>query len=173
MLAFDPGATRCGWAVVEKGKSDGYTYFDSGILGLARDVIGKEPYQAYRLRLIPYWVEHTADLLEEFEPDRVVTEIVPAVGGGNFVVATQGQLAGTVATVIQVVATINGVETTQLSAATTKRKIGGVKDASKVKVRNGVLATFPHLEFRRSEWVKVFDESDAIALGLCELGHAV
>jgi hypothetical protein len=40
-------------------------------------------------------------------------------------------------------------------------------------VRNGVLKLVPELESRRKEFVKVFDETDAIALGLCHLGYRI
>lgn len=174
VLAFDPGAARCGWAVVDSEggldpRSQPYCYRDSGISGLDR---GKdEKYQTYRLRLVAYWVERAPELLETHKPDRVITEIVPVVGGGNFVVATQSQLAATAATVIQAIAALNEVEITQVAAGTVKRKIGGVKDASKVKVRNGVLSLFPELEPRRSEFMKVFDETDAIAIAATEIGY--
>ena len=44
ILAIDPGAERCGWALLE----DGPTYIDSGILGLPRQ--GAD-FQLYRLEL--------------------------------------------------------------------------------------------------------------------------
>lgn len=171
-MAFDPGAKRCGWAVLEESvRKPTYMYINSGIIGLERE--NKEPYQDYRLRLVNYWVVESSDLFTEYEPDHIVTEIIPAVGGGNFVVATQSQLALCVVTTIQTMAVIHGIGYSQIAAGTVKRNIGGVKDATKVRVRNQILEVFPGLEPRKKEWTKVFDETDAIAIGLCELGYRI
>ena len=166
LLAIDPGAKRAGYAVLEHGPK----YVDSGILSVER---GDKEYQAYKLELIEYWTFQAQHLFEDYSPEFVVSEIVPAVGGGNFVVATQSQLAQCVATVIQALAYDAGIGVSQLSAGHVKRQIGGIKDASKVKVRNGVLSFFPELEGRRKELTNPSDESDAIGIGLCALGYHV
>lgn len=171
VLSVDPGAKRCGWAVIDD--YDVTEYVASGIYGLKREENDKgkaEAYQKYRLRLIEFWVEQTNYLLDSYEPDVVVTEIVPAVGGGNFVAATQSQLAQAVATVIHAISVNRGKEISQVAANQAKRNVGGVKDASKAKVREGVIHFLPSLEYRRSEWVKIADEPDAIAIGLCAIG---
>lgn len=170
ILAFDPGAKRCGWSVLEEAESKpAFLYIDSGIAGIVRGK--KEAYQEYRLRLVNYWVIKTETLLTRYEPDHIIAEIVPAVGGGNFVVATQSQLALCVVTTIQAVAVWEGIEFSQVAAGKVKRNIGGVKDASKAKIRNQVLDIFPGLADRRKEWMKTFDEPDAIAIGLHKLGY--
>lgn len=175
ILAFDPGAKRCGWAALDT-DGEGPRYVASGISGLSRTRNGKKAlYQEYRLSLIDHWIEETDKLYSEFRPDMVVTEIVPVATsrGSNFVLAADSQLVGTVVTTIQAMAKLEQIEVKQIAAGTMKRKIGGVKDATKPKVRNGVLSLLPELEPRRKEFMKVFDESDAIALALTQLGFAL
>jgi len=172
VLAFDPGAKRCGYAHVGDPWDDPVLY-RSGILGLDRTRNGKKaPYQEYRLDLIRYWTDQAWLLLKKIEPDVVVTETVPVVGGGNFVLAADSQLVGTVVTTIQVMAVLEGVPIVQVAANTVKKNIG-LDGTSKPRVRNGVLKVFPELEERRKEFVKVFDETDAIAVGLTHLGVKV
>jgi Holliday junction resolvasome RuvABC endonuclease subunit len=170
ILAFDPGAKRCGFAVLEESAAKPtFLYITSGISGIERGE--KEAYQEYRLRLVEFWVVEAANLLAQYEPDHIIAEIVPAVGGGNFVVATQSQLALCVVTTIQSIAVTQGIEFSQVAAGKVKRNIGGVKDASKIKVRNRVLEVFPDLANRKKDWIKVFDETDAISIALYKLGY--
>lgn len=173
ILALDPGAKRCGWAHLDE-TNRGLELYNSGILGMDRVVGGqKMVYQEFRLALIRYWIMHADELIRSCEPEALVSETVPVVGGGNFVLAADSQLVGTVTTTVQAVAFSNDLEVYQIGATTVKKQIGGVKSASKVKVRNGVLSFFPELEKRRKEFVKVFDETDAIAIGLTHLGHSI
>ena len=178
VLAFDPGAYRCGWAHVIDGW-DGPWVNRSGILGVERVRNGKKvPYQEYRLSLIDYWLDQAYMLLLNAQPEAVVTEIIPVVGGGNFTVATQSDLAATALTTIQAVAKLEGYEVIQIAANTVQKNIHAGKKPpsgkiSKVMVRNGVLKLIPELEARRKDFVKVFDETDAIAIGLCHLGYKV
>jgi Holliday junction resolvasome RuvABC endonuclease subunit len=180
VLAFDPGAERCGYCCLETGP----VYVGSGINGLKREsirtsptknklaVTKSEPYQGYRLKLIDFWTKRGVQLLDEFKPDEVVSETVPAVGGGNFIVAAQGALASTAITVIQCLCFQKGIPVKQIGATTVKTKIGGKKDATKVKVRDGVLSLMPEQAHRAKEWTKVFDESDAYAIALAYLGYS-
>lgn len=167
VLAFDPGAERCGYACLEPGP----VYVGSGINGVKREK--GEKYQDYRLRLIQFWTTNTARLLRSLKPELVVTEIVPAVGGGNFVIATQSQLAAAAATVIQSIAMLNEVPVKQIGATTVKARIGGSNKATKVKVRNGVLELMPEQKVKANEWKTVFDESDAYAIALAHLGYRI
>lgn len=163
-----------GWCVLESEgtKSKPPVSHGLGYFGLERQVNGsKLPYQEYRLKLLDFWIETTPNLLESYRPDKVVSEIVPVVGGGNFVVATQSQLAIAAVTVVQVVAKQYGIPVTQIGATTVKTRIGGDKKASKVKVRNGVFKIMPELERFKKEWVKMFDVSDAVAIGLTDMGY--
>jgi Holliday junction resolvasome RuvABC endonuclease subunit len=173
VLAFDPGAKRCGWACLDDHSHVGPDLAGSGVFGLERRLNGKkkEEFQKYRLRLLPFFVESVGDLIDEYAPQEIVTEIVPAVGGGNFIAATQSELAKVLVTVVQVIAYLEGIEISQVSAGTVKRNIGGKKDATKVAVRNGVFKFLPELAERKGEWTKLFDEPDAIAVGLCHLGY--
>lgn len=170
VLAFDPGATRCGFACLEM-KEDELIWHESGIFGVNRQRNNKtEEFQKYRLRLISYWVKNTLELLDRLRPDLVVIEIVPAVGGGNFVVATQSHLAATVGTVILAMANLRGIPVEQIGATSVKKKIGGSNKATKVKVRNGVHQLVPATKRRKKRWRNVYDESDAMAIALTALG---
>src|SRR3954470_4313696 len=98
VLAIDPGAKRLGWAVLEEtDKNKPPIYHGSGYFGVERGgndgKENKEPYQKYRLRLVDFWIKQAPIMFNRYKPDVVVAEIVPPVGGGNFVVATQSQLA--------------------------------------------------------------------------------
>jgi Holliday junction resolvasome RuvABC endonuclease subunit len=180
LLALDPGAERQGWIVFErseKSKSKPPISLALGYFGVPRnlkeskDKKDNTPYQEYRLSVIDLWTEQTPILLERYEPDEVVSEIVPPVGGGNFVVATQSQLAQTAITTVQVVSKQYGVPVYQVGATTVKANIGGNKKATKVVVRNGVFKLCPELEIHKKEWTKVFEVSDAAAIGLTHWGY--
>lgn len=176
VLAFDPGAFRMGYAVLqqEEGESKGCKRLGSGFLGLVRESneSGTEKYQDYRMRLIDFWISETPRLLNSYKPDVVVNEIIPAVGGGNFVVATQSQLAATAITTVQTVVRQQGIKVEQLGATTVKSKIGGKKSASKAAVRNGVIKLLPETKEFKKQWTQYFDEADAHAIGLTYLGYS-
>lgn len=180
VLAFDPGGIRQGFAVVGRSEDDDKskppTYYGSGYFGCVRHSNGSkdEPYQEWRLRILALWVDEASRLLREYKPDLVVSEIVPVVGGGNFVAATQSQLAATAITATQAIAVDRGVQIKQVGATTVKARIGRSKKATKPKVRDGVLELLPQLEHRRPEWTgdkAIWDEPDAIAVGLTHLGY--
>lgn len=169
-LNFDPGAERMGWSVLEAqpdSKGISVTYIDSGITECKREA--DEDYQPYKLRLIKFWTFVAPAMIEKHKPDVIVSEILPAVGGGNFVVATQSELAKAAVTVIHSQAFWNDIPVYQVGATTVKKVVGGKSKATKVGVRNGVIALFPELAPRRVDWIKVFDESDAIAIGATHL----
>lgn len=164
VLAVDPGAERCGWAVLD----DGPKLVQSGILRTPREDM---EYQDYRLYLEIRSLGYFDNLLYAYQPDLVVNEIIPAVGGGNFVVATQSYLANCVVTCLHACAYREGMKVEQISARTVQSKIavrGKSKKITKVQVRNGVIAHLPELKSRVSDLVA--DESDAIAIGLVALG---
>lgn len=161
VMAFDPGAARMGWAVLE----DGPTYLGSDIDGLTRGL--QESYQEFRMALIKYWSLTSYLMLQRWDPDVIVSEIVPVKGGGNFAIAGQSQLASTAITAVQSIAALCGYTFTQIGATTVKSKIAGNNKATKVRVRNSVLQIFPELHTK--DWRKVFDEPDAIACGLAYL----
>lgn len=166
VLSFDPGATRMGYAIIESGPK----YIGSGVLGVER---GKTSFQNYRLKVIRFWSEEGHRLLQSFYPDHLVSEIVPAVGGKNFSKATQSQLAVAAITAVHTLGYLGGYGVSQIASNTIKSRIGGHKDATKVKVRNGVIQLLPNLEHRLKEWRAsgIFDETDAIATGLAFLGY--
>lgn len=175
LLAFDPGAERQGWIVFERSEKDKNkppTHLGLGYFGVPRNVNGsKTKYQPYRLSVLDLWIEQTPALLDRYQPDEVVSEIVPPVGGGNFVVATQSALALCAITTVQVIAKQRGIPTHQVGATTVKTNIGGNKEATKVGVRNGVIEICPGLEEYKKEWTKVFEVSDAAAVGLTHWGY--
>lgn len=160
LLALDPGAKRLGWAVLEDGK-----YVDSGIWSCLRE--DGEPYQAYRLRLIEEASLWMRSCLILHEPDALVSEIVPVKGFNDM---GQSILAMTAVTAMQSICIDMGVPINQIGATTVKKEIGGTAKASKVGVRNGVWEILPELVSKRAEWKGVYDESDAIAIGLAYSG---
>lgn len=177
ILALDPGAERMGWCVLLR---DGKRFKSSircvasGFFGVAREPNSsttKTDFQPYRLSLLDFWIEKAAELIDRYEPTEIVSEIIPAVGGGNFVVATQSHLALCAITTVQVVAKQHGVPVRQIGATSVKKAIGGNGEATKVQVRNGVFLVLPELEDRKKEWTKVFDVSDAVAIGLSHMGY--
>lgn len=166
VLSFDPGALRMGMAVLETGP----THIWSSYSLHSRN----EDYQPYRLRLIEHWTKRTAELLKEFKPDLVMTEIVPPVGFGASGGNVQGQLAAAAITAVQAVTMIFEYPLKQISATTMKKRVAGDGRATKTKVRDGVLRLLPQLEWRRPEWTgkgAIFEEVDALGVGLAALGY--
>lgn len=172
VLAFDAGAERLGWASLSR-EENRACYHISGILALHR---GSAKFQEYRMELTRELINSIPALIKLTDPDEVVTETVPAVGGGNFVAATQSYLANTAITVVHTVAISMGIDVYQIGATTVQSRIAirppraSKRKATKVQVRNGVFQLLPELEDRKSEWTKVFDEPDAIAVGLVHMG---
>jgi Holliday junction resolvasome RuvABC endonuclease subunit len=166
VLAFDPGATRCGWAFVTT-RGGAPLYGGSGILGIPK--VGRD-FQSYRLAMERYFIAAIDLILDTYEPERVVNEIVPPIGSGNFV-GPQSYLVNIVATVIHNCAFRRGIEVKQISAGSVQKSIairGRSKKITKVQVRNGVIAQFPDL--KASIMKMRADETDAIAIGLAALG---
>lgn len=163
ILSLDSGAKRAGWAVLE----DGPTYIFSEVVHFPRG--DKEAYQFYRVNLANLWVKETKRLITIYQPDLVVCEIVPVYGMND---AAQGYLANVMATTVYATALCCGVKASQVSAVKVQNAIGikgKTKKMTKPQVRNGVLAMLPELEGRRKDWVKIFEEPDAIAIGLYTL----
>lgn len=165
ILALDPGAERMGYAFLDEGP----TYIESGIYRCPRQK--DEKYQTYKIRLEEFWSVEALPLLTRHPITTIVNEIVPAVGGGNFVVATQSELTKTAITAVHVIAFMNGVGVRQVAANKVKLSVTGNSAATKVGVRNGVIEALPELANKKSSWLKEFDEPDAIAIGLTWLGY--
>jgi hypothetical protein len=102
----------------------------------------------------------------------VVTEIVPPRGMNDF---AQGYLANVMATTIHAIAIYHGVKVEQVSARKVHNQIaigGKTKNPTKPQVRNGVLQLLPELkDSKAKEWVKIFEEPDALAIALWRLGY--
>lgn len=165
VLAFDPGATRTGWAVLEEGPK----YIASGVEYNPR---GDTKFQIYRMELSRFWVDRGLDLLLEYEPDVVVSETVPSRGAG---IPEQLYLANVQITIVHALAIMYGsCEVQQISARTVQKAIairGNSRKVTKPQVRNGVLSLLPELKPRLKEFIKVFEETDALAIGLWHLGY--
>ena len=172
VLAFDPGADRMGYALLETGPKEVMSGVEvhpsSGIKGVEKNE--GETYQDHRLRIIEFWAHTANSFIEEFKPDIIVNEIVPPTGG-NIANLIHRQKAMAAITAVQVVAIQSGIEIKQIAASTIKKNIGGSGKATKVAVRNGVLELLPTTERFKPEWKKVFDHSDAFAVGLTALGY--
>jgi Holliday junction resolvasome RuvABC endonuclease subunit len=174
VLAFDPGADRMGYALLETGPKEITSGIEShpssGIKGVEK--LEGETYQDHKLRIIEYWAHTSNDLIKFFKPDIIANEIVPPTGGnvGNVI---HRQKAMTAITAVQVVAIQSGIKIKQIAASTVKKNIGGSGTATKVAVRNGVIELLPSTERFKPEWKKVFDHSDAFAVGLTALGYKI
>lgn len=174
VLGIDPGAERCGFAVLHRNEQGQILMEDSGLVSFPK--YANETFQIYKCRLIEFWAQEADTLIGLYAPDEIAIEIVPAVGGGNFVAATQSYLAHTQATTLHAIAALNRYPVHQIGATTVKARIGGRKSSSKVQVRNGVFEILPEVEVKKkSEWKTqfregIYDESDAFAIALTHLG---
>lgn len=165
ILSIDSGAKRTGWAVLESGP----VYIASGVIYFPR---GNETFQEYRLNLARFWVNQSQELLAGWTPDHLVTEIVPSRG---FNIPEQGYLANVQVTTLHAIAIEQDIKISQVMARTVQSEIairGRGKKITKQQVRNGVISLLPELKSRVSDWVKVFEEPDALAIGLWHLGHS-
>jgi Holliday junction resolvasome RuvABC endonuclease subunit len=74
---------------------------------------------------------------------------------------------------VHTVAYDKGYRVEQIGATTVQAKIairGKGKKITKPQVRNGVINLLPTLKDKAAEWIKEFDEPDAIAIALAHLG---
>jgi Holliday junction resolvasome RuvABC endonuclease subunit len=160
VLALDSGALRCGIAVLSY-ENDKLTYLHSEIFGVER---GEQRYQDYRLSLIAAFADKAAFLVELYQPDVVVAEIIPVAGMSR--ASAQRQLAATASTAFLTVATARGFKCEQIAATTVKKALTGSGRATKTVVRNGVIASIPSLKKVLMDNKSISDEADALAIGL-------
>jgi len=121
------------------------------------------------MELTEHWIEEAFDLVEEYKPDVLISETVPSRGPE---IMDQLYLANVQITVLHAIAISYGVKVVQVSARSVQSKIALRKKDVKVtkpQVRNGVLLQFPELE-TRLKGSQIFEESDAIAIGLYFFG---
>ena len=156
MLAIDPGALRLGWALLN---TEPLTLIASGIQEVPKG--DDEKHGDYLDRLICHWTEEAHVWLLEERPDLIVTERLPVILSN--VQATSARIA---LTVIRSVAYRDGYPMVEIAANTIKKDLTGNGKATKVAVRNAVIATFPELEPRKRELTNPADESDAIGIGI-------
>ena len=167
ILSIDPGGEKMGWAVLDPGP----TYVGSGVLRWPRE---GQPYQPYRMYLTKQVRFEVALLIGLFEPEKIVCEIVPAIGGEGFMKSGQGYIANVVATTVHNVAMGCHIPVEQVGARSweakiAKRKIKSEK-ISKAKIRNGVLVHLPELKEDLSKYLNEWDRWDALGIGLFTLG---
>jgi Holliday junction resolvasome RuvABC endonuclease subunit len=167
ILSIDPGGERCGWAVLDPGP----TYVASGVLSWPRN---GQVYQSYRMDLTNYARDAFLDLVEIYEPEKVVVEIVPAVGSVGFMSSGQGYIANVVATTMHNIAHQVEVPVEQVSARAWESKIakrGKSKKITKAQIRNGVLVHLPKLKQKLAAHLNEWDRWDSVAIGLFALGY--
>lgn len=162
VLAYDSGAIRAGWGVVDEGP----TYIDSGVIHTPRPKT--ELFQKYRMRLAEEWTRRAIDQILRYWPDLILTETVPSRGAG---IPEQLYLANVQISTVHAIAFRYGIEVKQISARTIQKAIairGNSRKVTKPQVRNGVLARFPELKdsFRTDTKEKVWERSDALAIAL-------
>lgn len=172
VLSMDPGATRAGWAILGQDAA-GYrkgapvSYIASGVTPQPRGA--KQTFQNYRMELCDHWIDKAAYLIEEYEPTTLVMEIVPSRGAE---IMDQLYLVNVMATTVHVIAFEYGLEVVQVAARSVQAKIARRKPEVKLtkpQVRDGVIDRLPELA-DHFKGVKVFEESDALAIGLWYLG---
>lgn len=173
VLGIDGGAERLGWGIVEKTPSRP-VYIDSGLAKFPR---ANTVFQSYRVNLLEAYVRALTGPGSIFDPsylkiDAVVNETVPAVGSYG---GTQMYLVNVAVTAVQTLAIERDIPVYQISATSVHKSIVGKrpkgKKVTKPQVRNGVINLLPELAHRKSDWVKHFDEPDALAVGLAFLGY--
>lgn len=166
-LNFDPGGEKLGWAVLDPGPS----YVASGVCRWPR---AGRPYQPYRMSLTEQVRDEVWRLYMAWLPERVITEVVPAIGSQGFMASGQGYIANVVATTIHNMAMEIGIPIEQVSARSWEAKIAKRKTkkekVTKPKIRNGVLVHLPGLKQELAEYLNEWDRWDAIAIGLHNLG---
>lgn len=173
LLNFDPGGEKLGWSVLDSGPR----YVDGGVFRWPRN---GRPYQEYRMRLTLACRSKVIELIKRYGPDRVVIEIVPAIGSEGFMKSGQGYIANVVATTIHNVAIELHVPVFQVSARSWEsriaRRTSKSEKVTKPKIRNGVLEHLPELQDKLGREVgpgvlKEWDRWDALGIGLFALGH--
>jgi Holliday junction resolvasome RuvABC endonuclease subunit len=164
ILAIDPGATRAGWAVLDTPGKDGKPiYVASGVVHHPR--LPKQAFQDYRMELTEHWIEESFDLMEGYKPTVLISETVPSRGPE---IMDQLYLVNVQITVLHTIALSYGVKVVQVSARSVQAKIAKRKPNLKVtkpQVRQGVLERFPELASLVKAEMKIFERTDAIAIG--------
>ena len=169
VLAFDPGK-RCGWAALES-SPDGPLHLGSGVLHIERKE--NEKYQPYRMRLTQVVAFSTRTLCVTINPQKIITEIIPAQGSIGFMTSGQSYIANVTATTIHNVAYERDIPIEQVSARSWQKQIarrGKSKGITKPQIRNGVLEHIPHLRKELSESLQNWDQWDALGIALFSLG---
>ena len=161
ILAFDPGALNLGWAVIETKPE--LTLLGSGIIQTPKNPT--ESHSAYLDRMVTDTTAFAPYFLGGIDPDEIVTERLPAILNN-----VQASSARIMITVWRVIACQHSYKWREVAANTVKLNLTGNGRASKVVVRNGVIATFPELEPRKKDLTKPADEADAIAIGIVASG---
>jgi hypothetical protein len=109
-----------------------------------------------------------------YAPEKIITEVVPAIGSQGFMASGQGYIANVVATTIHNVALDSDIPVEQVSARSWESKIAKRKTkkekVTKPKIRNGVLVHLPGLKQELAKYLNEWDRWDAIAIGLHNLG---
>lgn len=184
VLGLDPGALRLGYALVERNE-DSFKLVASGITGLEQRE--NEKFQAFRRRIINYWSDTDSftwlmSAYGNHHPvDLIASEIVPAVGSGNFIQATQSELVKVTIACLQTMHEIYQphIKWKEISSSSVKKAVfGSAKNAAnkkntvtKVNMRDAVMSVFPELKERTWMDDLLPDEIDAIAVALATLGY--
>lgn len=147
-----------GWALFDRTGA----YVESGLWAFPKQE--GEKFQEYRIRLAIEATKVFRKFFAKYKVDQLVNEIIPAVGGGNFAVAGQSYLANVALSCLHAVAVLHHTQIEQIGATTIKVRVAGKKTATKVAIRNAVILVYPELAERKSDWTKIFDEPDAIAV---------
>lgn len=168
VMAFDVGAIRMGWAVIDANRGD-YSLVAYGVKGVTE--LAAETFRDYRWRLIDYWVYEFPELVVEYNPDMFVSEEIPMINhGGKFgnLQRIKGLVAITVCQALNI-ELFPDKPWRVIAANTAKLCVANNNKATKVAVRNAVAKVFPELEEIKKTLVP--DMTDAIGLALTGAGY--
>lgn len=168
ILGIDSGAKRCGLSFIDTNlEGDGLTLHFAGAMGQEADL--KEKYGEHRRRLVRFWTDNLAALFDAWGPTIVICETVPITGAAN--ASGQRLKALMVVVVAQVLCEQRDIRFLEVGANTVKKRVTGIGDATKPKVREAVIEVFPELADRRKEMTATPDISDAVAVALVGAGY--
>jgi crossover junction endodeoxyribonuclease RuvC len=153
VMGIDPGLTRCGYGVVQRGPRD--------IRALAAGVIMTPPDEGVPQRLAALGAELRA-LLAEFSPAVVVVERVLFQANARTAMAV-GQASG----MALAAAADRGAVVVQYSPNEVKLAVTGYGSATKAQVQTMVQTLLGLAEVPRPP-----DVADALALAICHLARA-
>jgi crossover junction endodeoxyribonuclease RuvC len=148
VVGFDPGLTRCGFGVVEKGKSREVEFVEVGVFTSPKEMDSNE-----RIALIG---DEVAELLDRVKPDQIAIERLFAQQNLHSVMGV-AQISG----VIVYLAHRRGIPVTFYTPTEVKAAVTGSGRAQKAQVSRMVVQIL-----KLKEIPKPADAADALAIAI-------